>query len=63
MAINERKNQFSIRKFSFGAASVVIGISALGLVNQTVQAEESSTIMGTEVLENENKVKVMLDFF
>ena len=26
MAINERKNQFSIRKFSFGAASVVIGI-------------------------------------
>lgn len=44
MAINERKNQFSIRKFSFGAASVVIGISALGLVNQTVQAEESSII-------------------
>ena len=62
MANNERKDHFSIRKFSVGAASVLVGASIFGLSAQTVQAEED-IIYGTEVLENENKVKVMLDFF
>ena len=63
MANNERKDHFSIRKFSVGAASVLVGTSIFGLSAQTVQAEENKTIMGTDVLESENKVKVMLDFF
>ncbi|MBZ2113374.1 G5 domain-containing protein, partial [Streptococcus infantis] len=63
MANNERKDHFSIRKFSVGAASVLVGASIFGLSAQTVQAEENKTIMGSDVLESENKVKVMLDFF
>ena len=31
MANNERKDHFSIRKFSVGAASVVVGASVFGL--------------------------------
>ena len=62
MANNEKKDHFSIRKFSVGAASVVVGASVFGLAAQTVQAEEP-TVMGEEVLGNETNVKVMLDFF
>ena len=62
MANNEKKDHFSIRKFSVGAASVVVGASIFGLAAQTVQAEEP-TVMGEEVLGNETNVKVMLDFF
>ena len=41
----EKKDHFSIRKFSVGAASVVVGASVFGLAAQTVQAEEP-TVMG-----------------
>ena len=62
MANNEKKDHFSIRKFSVGAASVVVGASVFGLAAQTVQAEEP-TVMGEEVLGNEANVKAMLNFF
>ena len=64
MANNERKDHFSIRKFSVGAASVLVGASVFGLATQTVHAaEEDRPIMGEEVLGNETNVKEMLKFF
>lgn len=62
--IRPQKQRFSIRKFTVGAASVLIGLTFIGVNNQEVQADttvapeksvkvESSTISGiTETIDN-----------
>ncbi|HEO3083679.1 TPA: YSIRK-type signal peptide-containing protein [Streptococcus agalactiae] len=42
------KQRFSIKKFKFGVASVLIGLTFLGMSSHSVLADESS-IMSTEV--------------
>ncbi|MGT2693342.1 YSIRK-type signal peptide-containing protein, partial [Streptococcus porcinus] len=42
------KQRFSIKKFKFGAASVLVGLTFLGMSSHSVLADESS-IMSTEV--------------
>lgn len=56
-----RKERFSIRKFSIGAASVLIGFSFMSMAgNQKVQAAtEKNPVVVTQMLSNNQRLMVL----
>lgn len=58
--VEPQKQRFSIRKFAIGAASVVIGLTFMGMGNQTVKADVAPATVQTNQTQTQDK-KVNVD--
>ena len=56
----DRMQKFAIRKFSVGAASVLIGSTLVGTLIPSAVHSDSPVLITTQILENESNIKRVL---